>query len=137
MNVLLFLSESIEWNERMRGVFETVTRKVNTEVYRSIEHLTRRLARPGQSPSIAILLAGNKEELYKLHSLHHLLSETYIILILPHRDAQLTAIGYRLRPRFLTYMDYDFEEVMGVLMKMQENYHKKIMEEDLYVELKN
>ena len=125
MNVLFYIPVTGEASERIHGVVQMVPRKTKTEVFRSIKDLSWRLSRPAESPTIAVLLAGNKEDLLGIASIRHLLSEIPIILILPVRDQDTTAMGHSLSPRFLTYMDGNFAEGGAVLGKMLENYRQK------------
>ncbi len=59
----------------------------------------------------------------------YLFSEIAIILILPDREESITAMGYTLCPRFLTYVDSNSSELTAVLGKMFEKYSKEVMEE--------
>ena len=62
--------------------------------------------------------------------IHHLLSNTPIILVLYDRKESTAIMGYGLVPRFLTYMDSNLMEVGAVLEKMIQKYEKrKVMEE--------
>ena len=129
MNVLFYIPVTGEAGERIHRVVEMVAPKARTEVFYSIKDLSWRLCRPAESPTIAVLLAGDEEDLLSMISIRHLLSEIPVILILPVRDHSITAMGHRLSPRFLTYMDGNFAEVEAVLGKMLENYKKKEMSE--------
>jgi hypothetical protein len=132
MNVLFYIPVTGEAGERIHRVAEMAAPKARTEVFRSIKDLSWRLCRPAESPSIAVLLAGDEEDLLSIVSIRHLLSEIPVILILPVSDHRITAMGHRLSPRFLTYMDGNFAEVEAVLGKMLENYEKEDVMEEWY-----
>lgn len=130
MNVLFYIPETEEANERIHEVVTMVASKTTVEIFSSIEHLSRRLRQPGNNPSIATLLVHDRNDLYELTAIHDLLSELPLIIILPDREKSFAAIGYSLRPRFLTYTDSDFLEVGTVIMKMVENFRKKQFEKE-------
>ena len=90
----------------------------NVEVLRTFHDLSRRLRRLSDYSSIAVLVARTKEDLLDIISLHSLLRYTRIILILPDEEDATISIGHRLRPRFMTFYDSDFSNIIGVLSKM-------------------
>ena len=127
MNILFYIPETSEVSERMYGVVEMVALKATTEIFTSIEDLSCRLRQPANSPSIAMLLVHNGVD---LASIRDLLSELPVILILPDREKNTTAMGHIPKPRFFTYADSDFMEVGTVLMKMLEDPKRKQIEEE-------
>ncbi|MBL7175664.1 MAG: hypothetical protein ISS66_07535 [Desulfobacteraceae bacterium] len=128
-NVLLYIPVIGEANEKIQGVIDKVSPDAKREIIETIEDLSRRLCRPVDRPTIAILAAENKEDLLNIISIRHLLSEIPIILILPDREESTTAMGYTLWPRFLTYVDSNSSELVAVLGKMFDKYGKEVMEE--------
>ena len=130
MNVLFYVPFKSKDNEKIYGLADTVSLSAETKIFENIDDLSRRLCQPADGPSIAVLLAGDKDELADIVSARHLFSEIPVILILSEREESATAMGYRLGPRFLTYADSNLTEVVAVLAKMLENYNKKgVLEE--------
>jgi hypothetical protein len=127
MNVLFYLPVTSEIDARIQEVVEMARSMAKTEVFRSIKDLSIRLCGPTGSPTIAVLLAGNKIDLVDFAFIRHLLSYTPIILVLPDRQDETIAAGYKLYPRFLTYVDSNLMEIGAVLEKMIENYEKREM----------
>ncbi len=125
MNVLFYLPGTSKIDARIQEVVEMVKPMAKTEVFRSIGDLSIRLCRPAGSPTIAVLLAGNKIDLVDFAFIRNLLSDTPIILVLPDREESTATIGYTLVPRFLTYMDSNLMEVGAVLEKMIKYYEEK------------
>jgi len=125
MNVLFYLPVTSKINAKIQEVVEMVKPMAKTEVFRSIKDLSIRLCRPDDSPTIAVLLAGNKIDLVDFAFIRNLLSDTPIILVLPDREESTATIGYALVPRFLTYMDSNLMEVGAVLEKMIKYYEEK------------
>jgi len=96
------------------------------KVCRSIESLSHWLRQPADDlPIAAVLLAARSEDLSDLLSIRDLLRDVRIILILPDREANTIAQGHTLRPRFLSYTDSDFTDVLAVLGKCLESYATK------------
>ena len=122
--MIIFFSTSCgEAEERLLGVIETVVKTTDVKTYRTVDSLSRRLCQPRNGDDIAILLASSKVELHYLNliSLRNLLSDMKIILILPDSNTDTVAKGHILRPRFLSYCDGDFQDVVAVLSRMIEN----------------
>jgi len=125
MNVLFYIPATGEADEWIQRAADMVAPKAETEVFRSIGDLSRRLCRPVYGgPTVAVLLAGNEEDLLNMVSIRHLFLDIPIILILYDREEDTTAMGYALYPRFLTYADSNPAEVAAVLGKMVEKYNK-------------
>lgn len=118
MNLLFYVSTTDEATNRLQKVVETVLPGENREIYRDIQSLSKRLREPPEGRRIAVLLASNRQDLSAFESIRNLLSDLPIILVLPDRKIDTITQGHTLRPRFLTYMDSDFVELAGVLLKM-------------------
>ena len=125
MKVLFYSSDKKEAGKRFKGVIENLVPAKNREIYRTIKHLSLRLRRPTYDLGIAIILTASKEELLEILSIRDLLRHMRIILILPDRKETTISKGHTLYPRFLSYMDSDFEEVGAVLAKMLKNMDSK------------
>jgi hypothetical protein len=128
MRLLFYAPVSEGAGERLQKVIkESVPKnKVNVEVYRNIENLSRRLRQPAEDLPIAVLLAARREDLLDILSVRDLLCDVRIILILPDRDENTISLGHTLRPRFLSYTDSDFADVFAVLEKCLESYAIKV-----------
>jgi hypothetical protein len=120
-NVLFYAKMTDGAAKRLRRVIEVLVLKENTEIYRTIDSLSRRLRQPRNDLPVAVLLAASREDLLELLSIGDLLDGIRIILVLPDRENGTIAKGHRLQPCFLTYADGDFLDVAAVLIKMQGN----------------
>ncbi len=103
---------------QLRKMIEDVVPNENTEIYSTIDTLGKRLRRPSYNISVAVLLISSREELRDVLSIRHLFDNIKIILILPDRKNETIVIGHKLRPRFLSYTDSDFIDVVVVLENM-------------------
>ncbi len=103
---------------QLRKMIEDVVPNENTEIYSTIDTLGKRLHRPSYNIAVAVLLISGREELRDVLSIRHLFDNIKIILILPDRKNETIVIGHKLRPRFLSYTDSDFIDVVVVLENM-------------------
>jgi hypothetical protein len=122
MKLLLFMSGTDEVGERLQRIVEAAVPKTDVEICRTIDRLSYVLRRYSTEIAIAILSASSANELLDFLSIGDLLEDMRIILVLPDRDNNTIANAHILRPRFLTYVDSDFAEVIAVLKKMLGNY---------------
>lgn len=118
MNLLFYASTTHDATKRLKKVIETVVPGENREVCRDIRGLSQRLREPAEEQRIVVLSVSNQQDLSSLQSIRNLLSDDPIIVILPDREADTITMGHSLHPRFLTYLDSDFVELAGVLVKM-------------------
>lgn len=121
VNILVYTKKGEAVGERLQRVIATLAPRKETEIYQTIDSLSRRLHQPIHNFGIAILLAATREELQDILSLRDLLSDVRSILVLPDREGDTIAQGHTLSPRFVTYTDSDFVELAAVLSKMLEN----------------
>jgi hypothetical protein len=121
MNLLFYSTVTDGAGERLLRVIEEVVPAEKTEIYRTIDTLTRRLRQPAHHPTIAVLFAASRQDLLEIASIKELIWNLRIILILPDREKDTIAKGHTLRPRFLTYSNSDFADVAAVLRKMLGN----------------
>ena len=116
--LLFYANGSNGAGKRLQKVVEELVPKDRLEICRTIESFSGRLCRPGCRDAIAVLLAASAKELVDFLFIRDLLSDVRIILIVPDRDDATISRGHKLYPRFLSYMDTDFNDVASVLGKM-------------------
>lgn len=118
MNLILYTKKTESSNIKLRVVFESLVSKDEIELHHSIESLRHRLLRTTYNDGIVVLVADTREELSELLPILHLFRKVRIILVLPDRKPETIKIGYKLEPRFLSFIDRGFAEVKAVLKKM-------------------
>lgn len=118
MGVILYTKNMDASGERLQAIAESVAPGERIEVFRSIESLSERLLISNYACAVAILVTTNKQELKHFLLKMDILRKARLILILPDREPETIKIGYKLEPRFLSYIDSGFSEVRGVLQKM-------------------
>jgi hypothetical protein len=119
MNILFYYSKPNNGvDEKLQEVIDTIVPQEETEIYRSIEGLSRRLQQPTHNLGIVVLVAGSKEDLLEILSIRDLLNNLRIILILPDREGDTIDKGRALYPRFIGYADGHLMDVAAVLERM-------------------
>jgi hypothetical protein len=103
---------------KLRVVFEPLVSKDEIEFHHSIESLRNRLLRTTYNDGIVVLIADTREELSELLPILYLFRKVRIILVLPDRKPETIKFGYKLEPRFLSFIDQGFTEVKAVLKRM-------------------
>jgi len=76
---------------------------------------------PIEPDSIAVLSASNREELQRMQLLRELLTEIYVILVIPDRKKNTLELAHLLLPRFLSQKKDNFIDLGKVLNKMYIN----------------
>jgi hypothetical protein len=118
MNLLLYTTAAEGIGARLQRTIETLVPKEKLEVSWTLDRLSCRLRQPKDDFTIAVLLAASRNDLADILSIHDLLCDIRIILILPDRENDTIAWGHSLQPRYLSYIDSDFTDVAAVLGKM-------------------
>ena len=118
MNLLFYAGETSGPGKRLRNMIQAVVPEDRMEIYRDLQSFTRRLCRPAYDLATAVLLAGSGKDLQELLSIRDLLSDKKIILLLPDREDDTISKGHKLYPRYLTYAEGDFADVVAVLRKI-------------------
>ena len=118
MEILFYESVGNGRVEQIHKIIGSSNLGCKLEVYQTIDSLSYRLSQPTDNPTVAILCADRKKDLSEILLIKDLLNSTRVILVLPDREEDTVAKGHSLRPRFLTYADSDFKEIVAVLSKM-------------------
>lgn len=116
MSVLLLTAG--DGGDGLKRIIQALVPREKLEVYGSVKSFSVRLRKPTDDIPVAVVVAGNEDELLGILSISHLLHDVRFILVLPDREDVTIAIGHSLRPRFLSYIDSDYRDVMAVLGKM-------------------
>ena len=106
--------------EQIIGLLKASAIENKTELYHTIKTLSQRLTRPIDGLAIMVLIAGDRKDLLSILAMQKLFGVIKIIIILPDREDESVQIGYKLQPRFLTYVNGDISEVHAVLRKLLE-----------------
>ena len=119
---VLFLSDSKnEAKNLLLRVLYMIVPKNKITLINDVGELEYHLRQQLHDNSIAVLLPANISEMTAIIALKGIFGDMPIILIMPDRQNNTISLGYKLRPRFITYADSDFLDVAAVLMKMTNN----------------
>jgi len=118
MIIIFFSTVKIGPAERLLGDIQTKIHGHRIEVDRTVEALCDRFHHPTIDRGIMILVPKDREQLEQLISIGDLFNDSPILLVLPDREPATISRGHRLYPRFVTYVDSDFSDLVSVLSKL-------------------
>jgi hypothetical protein len=118
---IVFYAQSQGVFDRFRSAVARLTPAAEIEPYETAEAFAQRLHRPSADPTIAVIVAADKNVLKNILPLKELLWGMRTILVLDDGDDEAIALGHTLRPRFISTHDGDFGNTAAVLSKMTED----------------
>lgn len=118
MVVIIFSSPDREPNKKLLKNILPLLSDRQVEIYNSIPKLSRRLRQPLENDMIGLFITASNEELSEIVSINFLLRNMKIVLILPDKSEGTISKGHSLQPRFLGYLEDDFQDVTAVINKM-------------------
>jgi len=121
MQLLIFSDRGDKNGKRLEAAVHKVIPKGQIEHFQSLEDFRERLRKPVKPDSVAVLMASNREGLQQMQLLRGLLTEIYVVLVLPDLQKGTIRIAHHLLPRFLSQKDSDFADLKKVLNKMYLN----------------
>lgn len=121
MQLLFYFSGDDQNSKRLEAAVHKVIPEGQIEVFKKLEGLRERLRMPVEPDSVAVLSASNREELQQMQPLRGLLTEIYVILVIPDRKKSKIELAHLLLPRFLSRKGSDFTDLEIVLNKMYIN----------------
>ncbi len=110
-----------------RMLAELAPRRI--EIYRSFQNLRQRIQRPFPDVKVAVLFCMTQADLQEIFTLSECLQDFKIILVLPDDDTETIIKAHNLRPRYLSWMDHDFFDMVAVLKRMVDFYDAHQTEE--------
>ena len=123
MQLLFYSSGDDQNNKRLEAAVHKVIPKGQIELFKRLDDFRERLRTPIEPDSIAVLSASNREELQKMQLLRGLLTEIYVVLVIPDRKKSTIELAHLLLPRFLSQTKDDFVDLSQVLNKMHRTSH--------------
>jgi hypothetical protein len=121
---LLFYASKNDINEkRLKDAIQAASLAGAIEHFTSLDDFRDRLRRIVEPNSIMVLAAVDRKELLKMQSFRDMLTEIYIILVLPDRKKSTIHLAHLLRPRFLSVIGDDFVDLNQIVAKMIHTPH--------------
>ena len=121
MQLLFYSSGDDQNNERLEAAVHKVIPEGRIEHFKRLDDFRERLRMPIEPDSVTVLSASNREELQQMQLLRGLLTEIYVVLVIPDRKKSTIELAHLLLPRFLSQKESDFTDFKTVLNKMYIN----------------
>jgi hypothetical protein len=115
--VIMYYKASNGLGMQIRRAVEQVVPRNRVEIYHTVDNLSGRLHRFAAN-SIVVLLALDKNDLADIVAIQDLLFDSRVLLVLPGHEDDVLTMGHSLRPRFVSFREYGFQDVSAVLQKM-------------------
>ena len=123
MQLLFYASKNDENENRLDAAIRLVAPGGTIERFVKLEDFRNRLRSIIEPNSIMVLAAVDREELLELQAYRDMLTEIFIILVLPDRQESTIKLAHLLRPRFLSQVNDDFSELNQIIAKMIQTPH--------------
>ena len=121
MQLLFYSSQDNQNIKRLEAAVNNVVPESQIEVFKRLDDFRERLRMPIEPDSIAVLSASNRDALQRMQMLRALLTEIYVVLVIPDRKKSTIELAHLLLPRFLSQKESDFTDLKIVLKKMYIN----------------
>ena len=118
MKLLLYYSEDNSQTHRLDNLIQSFVPDGSVEIFRTMEDLIERLKGPAGDIAAAVFVASGMAELENFYTSRNYFFDLRHIIILPEKDEEMIKVAHKLRPRFLSYFEHDFNVVTAVLKKI-------------------
>lgn len=126
MSIIFFSSNKDKIITSLKKSIETVLPGVEVDLYQSIKELLYKLRQSSINESvIAVLLTRSLDEIRIISSTDFFSKDIRILLILPDNSPETLSAGFSIHPRFIGYIDDDFNNIALVLRKMIMSANKR------------
>ena len=118
MQFLFYASSSGGDEDRIAAEFKAAASGRSIEHFKTLADLEERLRRIVEPNSIAVLVAADKKELKEMQEFRDLVTDIYVILLIPDWRESTIKLAHLLRPRFLSQIKNDSPELNLIITKM-------------------
>lgn len=126
MSIIFFSSNKDKIIINLKKTIETVLPGVDVDLYQSVKELLYKLRQSSINDNvIAVLLIRSLDEIQDISSIDFFLKDIRILLILPDGSPEILSAGFSIHPRFIGYIDDDFNNIALVLRKMIMSANKR------------
>jgi len=123
MQLLFYSSKNDENENRLDAAIRSATPEGAMEHFTRLDDLRDRLRSIVDPDSIMVLAAVDREELLKIQAFRDMLTEIFVILVIPDREKGTIKLAHLLRPRFLSQINDDFSDLNQIVAKMIRTPH--------------
>jgi hypothetical protein len=121
MQLLFYSSGEDQDEKRLEAAVRKAIPESQIDLFKTLADFRRRLRMPVEPDSIAVLSASSRHELQQMQLFRELLTEIYVILVIPDRKKSTIELAHLLLPRFLSSLESDFTDLSQVVNKMSAN----------------
>jgi len=123
MQLLYYSHGQDQDNKRLEMAVHKVIPASQIERFESLGNFAERLRRPVEPESIAVFSVSSRKELQRMQRLRGLLTEIFVVMVIPDRKKGTIELAHLLLPRFLSQKKDDFVNLAKVLDKMYRTDH--------------
>jgi hypothetical protein len=123
MQLLFYASGNDRDKKRLEAALHDAVLGRAIELFTRLDVLRERFRSIVEPDSIVVLLATDREELQKMQIFRELLTEIYVILVIPDWQESTVKLAHRLLPRYLNQKTDRFTDLVKVLKKMIRDPH--------------
>jgi hypothetical protein len=121
---LLFYSSGDDLDKkRLEAAVQKGIPESRIELFKRLDDFRERLRLPIEPDSIAVLSASSRDELQRMQQFRGLLTEIFVVLVIPDRKKSTIELAHHLLPRFLSQKKENFTDLSKVLNKMYRTTH--------------
>jgi hypothetical protein len=118
MRLLMYRPEDYQPGSRLQKNLELIVPPEQMEVFHSMSDLKHGLRQPGEHTEIGVFVCSDPAELEQLHKMRALLLKLSLILVFPEHDPEVINQAYKLKPRYITYVDSAEPQLLGVVARL-------------------
>jgi hypothetical protein len=123
MQLLLYSSKQDKNESRLAEAIQAATPGKSIERFSSLADLRERLRSIVEPASIVVLVAADREELQDMQAFRDMLTEIFVILVIPDWQESTVKLAHILKPRFLSVIEDDFLDLSQIVAKITRTHH--------------
>jgi hypothetical protein len=123
MQLLFYASKNSKNENRLAAAIQAATPGRTIERFTRLADFRDRLRSIVEPNSIMVLMALDRDELLQIQAFRDMLTEIYIILVLPDEKKSTIKLAHLLKPRFLSSIQGDFSVLNQIISKMLQAPH--------------
>lgn len=118
MQFLYYANSNGGAESRIMASFQAATSGRAIEQYTNLSDLEERLRVIVEPKSIAVLVAADREDLQRMQDFRDMVTDMYVILVIPDWNDRTIKLAHLLRPRFLCLLENGSTDLRQIIAKM-------------------
>jgi hypothetical protein len=119
MRAVLYANEMNEIRKEFENKIQEELSGIDFQTLNSIQTLSAILRKPMNQVSVIVILICSNDEFTDFINLIPFFENIRVILVLPDREERTLALGLKLSPSFISYIDNGVGDICAVLRKIQ------------------